>query len=1369
MGQLSTFYPNPGPSQAEKFCKEEIRMRNLKRALSLTLASVMLLGMMVVGTSAAAGYSDVDADDNVEAIEVLQAVEVMVGDDRGFGPDRPVTRAEMAVVMGKLLNLDYNYYVSTCPFADVSGNFDWAKGWVGACAANGIVSGRGDGIYDPAATVTAVEAASMMMRALGYFRYQNDYADGFMVSTVRQGTKIGIFEGVGTDAATPMTRNQVAQMALNALKSGMVEPDGNTINLTTPDGAVFTGKVNYVFVTSAKPYATAISSVQATAVGSQNGGPIVELGEQLYNGKLKLNDNQLDAFDRPARRWEYDGKEIGTYVKKELLKTEYTTEVTGKMLYDLLGPAVTEIQPQDVNTYRFVIAIDGENAQGPSGTLVNGKPTPDDFSFNRNDMIRTNTDGVGGTGNGVLTQVYVDGDKKIVYIAVMNTYLGIAAEDYDERNDEVDLDVYTVEDTNNDPKNPFYVKAKYYNATDDSINITIPGDRFAIEDVKDGDMFLIRVANGEVQEMVAPEVISDATATAFKMRDDDSPEYVIANGKQYDAANTAQYDIEVLEDWTGDGISNLKNLSYNVILDHYGYMIGVELNEEPNQYVFITGNEGGSSNLGNKNVDMGAIFLDGTFEVITVNVKDSKDSDAPGSIKAGGPIVNTWCTYSVDKNGVYTLKQVADEIDTVNKVKVAQYDMNCKGSGAGGADKTIEINKKHVSLDASATANAYGNDDTVYLNVSLTAITSKTEFTDGEQDTATGVSGTVDGSSVKYHTNGTANDTEVAAIIDEVESVTVGVKNADIKATDVTIAKVEEMDGVAAGQYGTDVAMPLNEVYTLYDKDMYAIAVVVIGEAQYSNSSYAYVNSNGINREGYDADADEWTWTREAIVNGEVVTLTEVGSSIKYLDELVRGHWYKLTYDADNNVRGYTELDGTTGAKTLDDANYDDGFISRVDKIETAVDEEDFVILRVMFRDEDCAHTGKPSICDNHYYASNYQTDGEVKGVLTFKNGTLYTDAAQTEGFSVSPTVKVILAQSSATKEFNKLYTNYPAGYTGLERALRALELDDDDKFSGDVSAILEGGVATTIIINDIGKIVNGEGGGTPTPTPTPTGVYSSAIDSTAGIVGLEALKLETASVDDATDKLSMAVVMSDNIPTQIKDALAKLGYTDVTLALATGTYTITGKDANGMARTLTYKPGDNANGYGYGYYKLTVNSKLVEYVKAGEDSTTEIPAAADTTYKGTGLITADKADMTGNDTYVAYAATTAYVSAASKDVYAKTGYVEVTYTNSTGSDVTDGVAATKVGKAAGAAYAAVGASIEVKVVVGAADTTGATAASYVTLADGTASADSVITGAEKTVTAAQCDAGATLTWSVKAGEKDMALSAALSDTPATP
>ena len=248
-------------------------MRNLKRALSLAMASVMLLGMMVVGAGAK-GYDDVKETDNVEAIEVLQAIEVMVGDERGFGPDRPVNRAEMAVVMGLLLNLDYNYYSATCPFNDV---YDWARGWVGACAANGIVSGRGDGVYDPGATVTAVEGASMLMRALGYFKYPSDYADGFEVSTVRQGTTIGIFDGVGSSATEPMTRNQVAQMVLNALKSGMVQPDGNTLNYFDNNGQLIAtgGKINYVYVTSNDSFARAISRLEASSMGSANNAPIV--------------------------------------------------------------------------------------------------------------------------------------------------------------------------------------------------------------------------------------------------------------------------------------------------------------------------------------------------------------------------------------------------------------------------------------------------------------------------------------------------------------------------------------------------------------------------------------------------------------------------------------------------------------------------------------------------------------------------------------------------------------------------------------------------------------------------------------------------------------------------------------------------------------------------------------------------------------------------------------------------------------------------------------------------------------------------------------------------------------------------------------
>ena len=95
-------------------------MRNLKRALSLLLSSTMVLGMLVMGSSAA-GYQDVDASNkNQEAIEVLQAVGIMSGiDDAGnFGPDQAVTRNQMAVIMAHLLNLDYDYYRGVNTFTD---------------------------------------------------------------------------------------------------------------------------------------------------------------------------------------------------------------------------------------------------------------------------------------------------------------------------------------------------------------------------------------------------------------------------------------------------------------------------------------------------------------------------------------------------------------------------------------------------------------------------------------------------------------------------------------------------------------------------------------------------------------------------------------------------------------------------------------------------------------------------------------------------------------------------------------------------------------------------------------------------------------------------------------------------------------------------------------------------------------------------------------------------------------------------------------------------------------------------------------------------------------------------------------------------
>ena len=57
-------------------------MRNLKRALSLALAAIMVLGMMVVGASAASydDFSNKDEIVNTEAVSILTALNVINGE-----------------------------------------------------------------------------------------------------------------------------------------------------------------------------------------------------------------------------------------------------------------------------------------------------------------------------------------------------------------------------------------------------------------------------------------------------------------------------------------------------------------------------------------------------------------------------------------------------------------------------------------------------------------------------------------------------------------------------------------------------------------------------------------------------------------------------------------------------------------------------------------------------------------------------------------------------------------------------------------------------------------------------------------------------------------------------------------------------------------------------------------------------------------------------------------------------------------------------------------------------------------------------------------------------------------------------------------
>lgn len=198
-------------------------MKNLKRALGLALASIMVVGVMVVSTSAS--YEDVDGSHNMEAIEILQTVGIMVGNDKGeFNPDAKVTRNEMAVIMTRLLGLDYDRYRGVNEFNDVP---DWAAPYVGACVAGGVTVGIGDKLYGGADDVTAVQASLMILRALGYFQHGEDAGSDWQDVAIRQAGRIGLLNSVNASAGDTLTRNQVAQLVLNGMKANIVDSTDN--------------------------------------------------------------------------------------------------------------------------------------------------------------------------------------------------------------------------------------------------------------------------------------------------------------------------------------------------------------------------------------------------------------------------------------------------------------------------------------------------------------------------------------------------------------------------------------------------------------------------------------------------------------------------------------------------------------------------------------------------------------------------------------------------------------------------------------------------------------------------------------------------------------------------------------------------------------------------------------------------------------------------------------------------------------------------------------------------------------------------------------------------------------------------------------
>ena len=101
-----------------------------------------------------------------EAIENLVAAGVIKGyDDGKFRPDNTITREEMVIMLSRIVDLN-NVAKDTTKgnFNDVNGTY--AADEIKAEAQAGIVSGKGDGRFDPKSNATRAEALQIILNAL---------------------------------------------------------------------------------------------------------------------------------------------------------------------------------------------------------------------------------------------------------------------------------------------------------------------------------------------------------------------------------------------------------------------------------------------------------------------------------------------------------------------------------------------------------------------------------------------------------------------------------------------------------------------------------------------------------------------------------------------------------------------------------------------------------------------------------------------------------------------------------------------------------------------------------------------------------------------------------------------------------------------------------------------------------------------------------------------------------------------------------------------------------------------------------------------------------------------------------------------------
>ncbi len=527
----------------------------MKKLLALVLALVMSMSLVTISNAA---FKDADKIDYKEAVDVMNAVGVFIGDEKGnFNAKENLTREQAAKIIAylELGSKAADALVGGATFTDVAST-RWSAGFVGYCAQAGVVAGVGNGKFDPAGQLTALQFGKMLLVELGYdAKAAGMVGADWAINTSKLMASTKLMDKIDGSVNQVLTREKAAQMCVNALKAPTVEYSTKGSSIIVNGAEINFGASVPTYVTNTIAKEQTISKQTLTNSNAYT----IELGEKLFKD-LKLN-RTADDFGRPANEWFWKAAKVGTYADKADLS--YTEKVKLGTIYSDLGLG-EKVLAKNVTVY-----VDGDK-----GTLAK------DISKGEDTKIG---------GQGTLTEVYYDSGDNTAVICHINYYIG-----------EVQKTVAATAS-----KDAYIVIATDSVKPDGAAGV----ENFTTDAKFDDDVAVYYTYSESADEIKSVAVCETVSGTVTEAQN--------AKTAKEDTANvTISEKYKAAAKFVGEEVSDsMVKYDYKVYLDGNNNMLKIEkVSKLSNEYALVRATQGKNVFSSNK---AQVVFADGTEKVVS--------------------------------------------------------------------------------------------------------------------------------------------------------------------------------------------------------------------------------------------------------------------------------------------------------------------------------------------------------------------------------------------------------------------------------------------------------------------------------------------------------------------------------------------------------------------------------------------------------------------------------------------------------------------------------------------------------------------------------------------------------------------------------